>query len=132
MRTLRRTVSHIAELVKDKRVEGISDIRDESDRQGVRIVIEIKRDFQADVVLNQLYKYTSLQTSFGMNMLAINGGRASVKEIVQKANRVLRLELEGWMNWVQCGFVFHGCFPLLMIAAICGRLLFGKLRANSI
>ena len=68
-------VSHIAELVKDKRVEGISDIRDESDRHGVRIVIEIKRDFQADVILNQLYKYTELQTSFGMNMLAINGGR---------------------------------------------------------
>ena len=68
-------VAHIAELVKDKRIEGISDIRDESDRQGVRIVIEIKRDFQADVILNQLYKYTELQTSFGMNMLAINGGR---------------------------------------------------------
>ncbi|MBP5216079.1 MAG: DNA gyrase subunit A [Alphaproteobacteria bacterium] len=68
-------VAHIAELVKDKRVDGISDIRDESDRQGVRIVIEIKRDFQADVILNQLYKYTELQTSFGMNMLAINGGR---------------------------------------------------------
>ena len=68
-------VAHIAELVKDKRIEGISDIRDESDRQGVRIVIEIKRDFQADVILNQLYKYTELQTSFGMNMLAINAGR---------------------------------------------------------
>lgn len=68
-------VAHIAELVKDKRIEGISDIRDESDRQGVRIVIEIKRDFQAEVILNQLYKYTELQTSFGMNMLAINGGR---------------------------------------------------------
>ena len=78
-------VSHIAELVKDKRVEGISDIRDESDRQGVRIVIEIKRDFQADVVLNQLYKYTALQTSFGMNMLAINGGRPmmmNLKDII--------------------------------------------------
>lgn len=68
-------VQKIAELVKEKRVEGISDIRDESDRQGVRVVVEIKRDFQADVVLNQLYKYTPLQTSFGMNMLAINGGR---------------------------------------------------------
>ena len=67
--------AHIAELVKDKRIEGISEIRDESDRQGVRVVIEIKRDFQADVILNQLYKYTELQTSFGMNMLAINGGR---------------------------------------------------------
>lgn len=78
-------VAHIAELVKDKRVEGISDIRDESDRQGVRIVIEIKRDFQADVVLNQLYKYTELQTSFGMNMLAINGGRPmmmNLKDII--------------------------------------------------
>ena len=78
-------VSHIAELVKDKRIEGISDIRDESDRQGVRIVIEIKRDFQAEVVLNQLYKFTSLQTSFGMNMLAINGGRPmmmNLKDII--------------------------------------------------
>ena len=78
-------VAHIAELVKDKRVEGISDIRDESDRQGVRIVIEIKRDFQADVILNQLYKYTELQTSFGMNMLAINGGRPmmmNLKDII--------------------------------------------------
>ena len=78
-------VAHIAELVKDKRIEGISDIRDESDRQGVRIVIEIKRDFQADVILNQLYKYTELQTSFGMNMLAINGGRPmmmNLKDII--------------------------------------------------
>ena len=78
-------VTKIAELVKDKRVEGISDIRDESDRQGVRVVIEIKRDFQADVILNQLYKYTPLQTSFGMNMLAINNGRPmmmNLKEII--------------------------------------------------
>ena len=78
-------VAHIAELVKDKRIEGISDIRDESDRQGVRVVIEIKRDFQADVILNQLYKYTELQTSFGMNMLAINGGRPmmmNLKDII--------------------------------------------------
>lgn len=78
-------VSRIAELVKDKKLEGISDIRDESDRQGVRVVIEVKRDFQADVVLNQLYKYTPLQTSFGMNMLAINGGRPmmmNLKDII--------------------------------------------------
>lgn len=68
-------VARIAELVKEKKIEGISDIRDESDRQGVRVVIEVKRDFQADVILNQLYKFTSLQTSFGMNMLAINHGR---------------------------------------------------------
>ena len=78
-------VQRIAELVKEKRLEGISDIRDESDRQGVRVVIEVKRDFQADVILNQLYKYTPLQTSFGMNMLAINGGRPmmmNLKEII--------------------------------------------------
>lgn len=68
-------VTRIAELVKEKKVEGISEIRDESDRHGVRVVIEVKRDFQADVILNQLYKFTPLQTSFAMNMLAINNGR---------------------------------------------------------
>ena len=68
-------IQRIAELLKEKKIEGISEIRDESDRHGVRVVIEIKRDFQADVVLNQLYKYTPLQTSFGMNMLAIYNGR---------------------------------------------------------
>ena len=78
-------VQRIAELVKEKRIEGISDIRDESDRQGVRVVIEIKKDFQSDVVLNQLYKYTPLQTSFGMNMLAINHGKPmmmTLKDII--------------------------------------------------
>ncbi|MBQ9732335.1 MAG: DNA gyrase subunit A [Alphaproteobacteria bacterium] len=78
-------ITRIAELVKEKRLEGIGEIRDESDRQGVRVVIEVKRDFQADVVLNQLYKYTPLQTSFGMNMLAIHRGRPmmmNLKEIV--------------------------------------------------
>lgn len=78
-------ITRIAELVKEKKIEGISEIRDESDRQGVRVVIEVKRDFQADVVLNQLYKYTSLQTSFGMNMLAIHNGRPmmmNLKEII--------------------------------------------------
>ena len=79
-------ITCIAELVKEKKIEGISEIRDESDRQGVRVVIEIKRDFQADVVLNQLYKFTPLQTSFGMNMLAINNGRPmmmNLKDIIQ-------------------------------------------------
>ena len=68
-------IVRIAELVKDKVIEGISDLRDESDRQGVRVVIELKRDAHPEVVLNQLYKYTPLQTSFGMNMLALNNGR---------------------------------------------------------
>jgi len=78
-------ITRIAELVKEKKIEGISEIRDESDRHGVRVVIELKRDFQADVVLNQLYKFTPLQTSFGMNVLAINNGRPAMlnlKEII--------------------------------------------------
>ena len=65
----------IAELVRDKRIEGISDIRDESDRDGYRVVIELKRDAVPDVVLNQLYRFTTLQTSFGCNFVALNGGK---------------------------------------------------------
>jgi DNA gyrase subunit A len=65
----------IAELVRDKRVEGISDIRDESDRHGMRVVIELKRDASSEVVLNQLYRFSQLQTSFGVNMLALDNGR---------------------------------------------------------
>jgi DNA gyrase subunit A len=65
----------IAELVREKRIEGVSDIRDESDRDGMRVVIELKRDAPADIVLNQLYRFTALQTSFGVNMLALNRGR---------------------------------------------------------
>jgi DNA gyrase subunit A len=68
-------LERIAELVRDKRIEGISDIRDESDRTGMRVVIELKRDAQADVTLNQLYRFSSLQQSFGVNMLALNNGR---------------------------------------------------------
>jgi DNA gyrase subunit A len=68
-------IERIAELVREKKIEGISDLRDESDRQGMRIVIEVKRDAMADVVLNQLYRFTPLQTSFGANMVALNGGR---------------------------------------------------------
>jgi DNA gyrase subunit A len=68
-------VERIAELVREKRIEGISDLRDESDRQGMRIVIELKRDATPDVILNQLYRYTPLQSSFGVNMLALNRGR---------------------------------------------------------
>ncbi|MBI2241311.1 MAG: DNA gyrase subunit A [Magnetospirillum gryphiswaldense] len=70
-----RMLEQIAELVRDKKIEGVSDLRDESDRDGVRVVIEIKRDAIADVVLAQLYKFTPLQTSFGVNCLALNGGR---------------------------------------------------------
>jgi DNA gyrase subunit A len=68
-------IEKIAELVRDKRVEGISNIADESDRIGVRVVIELKRDATPDVVLNQLFRFSAMQVSFGCNMLALNGGR---------------------------------------------------------
>jgi DNA gyrase subunit A len=68
-------IERIAELVREKRVEGISDIRDESSRQGMRVVIELKRDAAGDVILNQLFRYTPLQSSFGVNMLALNHGK---------------------------------------------------------
>jgi DNA gyrase subunit A len=68
-------VEKIAELVRDKRIEGISDIRDESDRDGYRVVVELRRDAVPDVVLNQLYRYTPLQSSFGCNLVALNGGK---------------------------------------------------------
>lgn len=81
-----RMQERMAELVRDKRVEGISDIRDESDRHGMRVVIELKRDASAEVVLNQLYRFSDLQTSFGVNMLALNDGRPqllNLKSLIQ-------------------------------------------------
>ncbi len=74
-------VEKIAEAAKDKRIEGVSDIRDESSRGGVRIVIELKRDATADVVLNQLWRHTPAQSSFAANMLAIRGGRPEVMRL---------------------------------------------------
>lgn len=74
-------IEKMAELVRDKRIEGISDIRDESDRQGYRVVVELKRDANAEVILNQLYRYTPLQTSFGANMVALNGGKPEVMNL---------------------------------------------------
>jgi DNA gyrase subunit A len=74
-------VERIAELVREKRIDGISDLRDESDREGYRVVIELKRDAVPDVVLNQLYRFTPLQTSFGANMVALDGGRPLVMSI---------------------------------------------------
>ena len=65
----------IAELVREKRVEGVAEMRDESNREGIRIVIELKRDAVPEVVMNQLYRFSALQTSFGCNMIALNGGR---------------------------------------------------------
>jgi DNA gyrase subunit A len=68
-------VERIAELVREKKIEGVSDIRDESSRDGMRVVIELKRDAMADVVLNQLYRFSTLQSTFGANMVALIGGR---------------------------------------------------------
>jgi DNA gyrase subunit A len=79
-------VEKIAEAAKDKRVEGISDIRDESNREGVRVVIDLKRDATPDVVLNQLWRHTPAQSSFAANMLAIRGGRPetlTLKDIIE-------------------------------------------------
>ena len=74
-------IEKIADLVREKTIEGISDLRDESDRHGMRVVVELKRDAVSDVVLNQLYRYSQLQTSFGANMLALNGGRPQLMNL---------------------------------------------------
>ncbi|MDP3548304.1 MAG: DNA gyrase subunit A [Phreatobacter sp.] len=74
-------LERLAELVREKRVEGIAEFRDESDREGMRIVIELKRDAVSDVVLNQLFRFTALQQSFGCNFVALNGGRPEVMNL---------------------------------------------------
>src|SRR5512136_2108962 len=71
-------IEKIAELVRDKKIGGIADLRDESDREGIRVVIDLKRDENSSVVLNQLYKFTQMEVSFGINMLAISEGRPQV------------------------------------------------------
>ncbi len=76
-----RMLEQIADQVREKKIEGISELRDESDRDGVRVVIELKRDAMSEVVLNQLYRFTPLQTSFGVNMLALNGGRPEMMNL---------------------------------------------------
>ena len=79
-------IERIADLVREKKLEGISDIRDESDRQGMRVVIELKRDAMAEIVLNQLYRYTPLQSTFGINNVCLTGGRPellNLKELLQ-------------------------------------------------
>jgi DNA gyrase subunit A len=79
-------VERIGELAREKRIEGIAELRDESDRHGMRVVIELKRDATADVVLNQLHRFTLLQSSFGVNMLALNHGRPEqmgLKELLE-------------------------------------------------
>jgi DNA gyrase subunit A len=80
-----KMVERIAEVVREKRVEGIAEVRDESDRHGIRVVVEVKREADPDIVLNQLYKFTTLQQSYGVNMVALRGGRPeqlTLKEVL--------------------------------------------------
>ena len=78
-----RLLERIAELVRDKQIEGIADLRDESDRDGVRVVVELKRDAQSDVVMNQLFTFTPLQSTFGVMMLALDGGKPETMNLRQ-------------------------------------------------
>ena len=89
-----RLIERIADLVREKTIEGISDIRDESDRDGMRIVIELKRGEVPDVILNNLYKHTALQSSFGIIMLAIIGGRPKVLPLVELIDNFVEFRRE--------------------------------------
>jgi DNA gyrase subunit A len=82
-----KLVEHIADLVRDKRLEGISDLRDESSREGMRVVIELKRDAVAQVVLNNLYAHTALQTGFGVTLLSIDGGQPRILNLKEMLER---------------------------------------------
>jgi DNA gyrase subunit A len=90
----KRLIEHIAELVQAKTIEGISDIRDESDRDGLRIVIDLKRGEIGDVILNNLYKHTQLQTTFGIIMLAIVGGRPKVLSLLELIENFIEFRRE--------------------------------------
>jgi DNA gyrase subunit A len=89
-----RLIEKIAELVRDKKIDGITDLRDESDRNGMRIVIELRRDANANVLLNNLYKQTSLQSSFGINLLALVGGQPKVLNLKQCLEHYLDHQVE--------------------------------------
>jgi DNA gyrase subunit A len=89
-----KLIERIAELVRDKTIEGISDIRDESDRDGMRIVVDLKRGEIGDVILNNLYKHTALQSSFGIIMLAIIGGRPKVLSLVELIDNFVEFRRE--------------------------------------
>lgn len=89
-----RLVEKIAELVRDKRIDGITDLRDESSREGMRIVMEIRRDANANVILNNLYKFTALQTTFGVNTLALVDGQPRILNIKQCLEHYLTHQVE--------------------------------------
>lgn len=89
-----KLIEKIAELVREKRIEGITDLRDESDREGMRIVMVLRRDVNADVILNNLYKYTALQTTFGINTLALVDGQPKVLTLKQCLQYYLEHQVE--------------------------------------
>ena len=89
-----RLIEKIAELVRDKRLEGITDLRDESDRDGMRVVIELRRDVNPKIVLNNLYKHTALESSFGVNMLALVDGQPQVLSLRQMLYHYLEHQVE--------------------------------------
>src|SRR5258708_38730036 len=89
-----RLHERIAEVVRDKRVEGIAEVRDESDRDGVRLVVELKRQAMAAVVLNQLYRFTPLQTSFGVNSLALARARPQLMTLKELLEAFIRFRAE--------------------------------------
>jgi len=87
-------IEKIAELVRDKRIEGISDIRDVSDRHGIRVIVELKKDAEAEVILNQLYKFTPLQSSFGCNMVTLNAGKPELLSLRQIIDAFIDFRVE--------------------------------------
>jgi DNA gyrase subunit A len=89
-----RLHERIAEVVRDKKVEGVSEVRDESDRDGVRLVVELKREAMADVVLNQLWRFTPLQTNFSVNALALDGGRPRLMTLKELLEAFIRFRAE--------------------------------------
>ena len=89
-----RMVEHVAELVKDKRITGIRDIRDESDRHGMRVVFELKRDENPEVILNQLFRYTQLQTNFGIQLLCVDNGRPRTMTLIDMLHGFIEFRRE--------------------------------------
>lgn len=89
-----KLIEKIASLVREKRIDGITDLRDESDRNGMRVVIELRRDVNPQVVLNNLFKYTAMQTSFGVNMLALVNGQPQVLNLKQMLEHYLNYQIE--------------------------------------
>ena len=89
-----RLIEKIAELVKDKKIDGITDLRDESNREGMRIVVELRRDANANVVLNRLYKHTQLQDTFGIIMLALVDNQPKILNILQMLELYLKHQEE--------------------------------------